>query len=228
MFPTFHSFEEYKKTIQLSISPYSFSLHSLHLQNQMVITNHVVEHPMSSVPLAGPTTTTSWENPIGTDRDNAMRFDLQNAGSRTRALAAGQQYQFHGSGNAAENVSGSFGGGNGGFGLVPQHAFQPLDGFDGGVCKEGGRNQQKQRSENGVDAVTSAEKKRNRMIKNRASAARSRARKQAYTTQLEIEVAQLQKENELLRKRKKVFKDAELGELTKSRKMAPKTLSAAF
>ena len=39
------------------------------------------------------------------------------------------------------------------------------------------------------------------MIKNRESAARSRARKQAYTTELEEEVAKLKEENQVLRKR---------------------------
>uniref|UniRef100_A0A2P2MEC5 Uncharacterized protein MANES_05G174500 n=1 Tax=Rhizophora mucronata TaxID=61149 RepID=A0A2P2MEC5_RHIMU len=39
------------------------------------------------------------------------------------------------------------------------------------------------------------------MIKNRESAARSRARKQAYTTELEEEVAQLKEENQKLQKK---------------------------
>jgi ABA responsive element binding factor len=38
------------------------------------------------------------------------------------------------------------------------------------------------------------------MIKNRESAARSRARKQAYTVELEAEVNQLKEENSRLRK----------------------------
>ncbi|XP_031481489.1 ABSCISIC ACID-INSENSITIVE 5-like protein 2 [Nymphaea colorata] len=44
------------------------------------------------------------------------------------------------------------------------------------------------------------EKKQKRMVKNRESAARSRARKQAYTSQLEYEIAALTKENQLLLK----------------------------
>ncbi|URE00073.1 bZIP transcription factor [Musa troglodytarum] len=42
--------------------------------------------------------------------------------------------------------------------------------------------------------------KHKRMIKNRESAARSRARKQAYTIQLELEVAHLKEENAKLKK----------------------------
>ncbi|KAI4370730.1 hypothetical protein MLD38_019046 [Melastoma candidum] len=44
------------------------------------------------------------------------------------------------------------------------------------------------------------------MIKNRESAARSRARKQAYTNELENKVSCLEEENERLRKRKDLQK----------------------
>ncbi|KAK3230784.1 hypothetical protein Dsin_002665 [Dipteronia sinensis] len=46
------------------------------------------------------------------------------------------------------------------------------------------------------------ERRQKRMIKNRESAARSRARKQAYTNQLELEVLQLRKTNGWLKKQK--------------------------
>lgn len=45
------------------------------------------------------------------------------------------------------------------------------------------------------------ERRQRRMIKNRESAARSRARKQAYTMELEAEVAKLKEENEQLQKK---------------------------
>ncbi|KAI3465074.1 hypothetical protein Pfo_021737 [Paulownia fortunei] len=48
------------------------------------------------------------------------------------------------------------------------------------------------------------ERRQRRMIKNRESAARSRARKQAYTNQLQHNVLQLQTTNNRLRKRKEV------------------------
>ncbi|KAJ6921522.1 ABSCISIC ACID-INSENSITIVE 5-like protein 2 isoform X1 [Populus alba x Populus x berolinensis] len=47
------------------------------------------------------------------------------------------------------------------------------------------------------------ERKQKRMIKNRESAARSRARRQAYTHELEIKVSHLEEENERLRKQEK-------------------------
>lgn len=45
------------------------------------------------------------------------------------------------------------------------------------------------------------ERRKKRMIKNRESAARSRARKQAYTNELELELAQLRRDNQMLLKR---------------------------
>ncbi|CAN6443158.1 unnamed protein product [Victoria cruziana] len=48
------------------------------------------------------------------------------------------------------------------------------------------------------------ERKQKRMIKNRESAARSRARKQAYTNELENKVLRLEEENEMLRQQKKL------------------------
>ncbi|XP_054783949.1 ABSCISIC ACID-INSENSITIVE 5-like protein 2 isoform X2 [Prosopis cineraria] len=44
------------------------------------------------------------------------------------------------------------------------------------------------------------ERRQKRMIKNRESAARSRARKQAYTNELEIKISHLEEENERLRR----------------------------
>ncbi|KAG0520137.1 hypothetical protein BDA96_08G047500 [Sorghum bicolor] len=55
------------------------------------------------------------------------------------------------------------------------------------------------RSGAGVEKVV--ERRQRRMIKNRESAARSRARKQAYTMELEAEVQKLKEENEELQKK---------------------------
>ncbi|KAH6794501.1 metacaspase 9 [Perilla frutescens var. hirtella] len=52
-------------------------------------------------------------------------------------------------------------------------------------------------------AEKSVERRQKRMIKNRESAARSRARKQAYTHELEHKVSQLEEENERLKRQQK-------------------------
>ncbi|KAL3843919.1 hypothetical protein ACJIZ3_001322 [Penstemon smallii] len=65
---------------------------------------------------------------------------------------------------------------------------------------EGGRGR---RSTGSLEKVV--ERRRRRMIKNRESAARSRARKQAYTLELEAEVAELKELNEKLRKKQEEF-----------------------
>ncbi|KAJ6381296.1 hypothetical protein OIU77_030050 [Salix suchowensis] len=76
-----------------------------------------------------------------------------------------------------------------------------------------------------------AERRQRRMIKNRESAARSRARKQAYTVELEAELNQLKEENkqlqhalaELERKRKQqCFEEPRLKAHTKARKTKEK------
>ncbi|CAM6016648.1 unnamed protein product [Sphagnum balticum] len=52
------------------------------------------------------------------------------------------------------------------------------------------------------------ERRQKRMIKNRESAARSRARKQAYTVELEEEVSQLKEENKRLREQQEALRKA--------------------
>ncbi|KAL0422625.1 UNVERIFIED_CONTAM: ABSCISIC ACID-INSENSITIVE 5-like protein 7 [Sesamum latifolium] len=65
---------------------------------------------------------------------------------------------------------------------------------------EGGRGR---RSSSTLEKVV--ERRRRRMIKNRESAARSRARKQAYTLELEAEVAKLREMNQELQKKQEEF-----------------------
>ncbi|KAK6159023.1 hypothetical protein DH2020_006337 [Rehmannia glutinosa] len=55
-------------------------------------------------------------------------------------------------------------------------------------------------------AEKSVERRQKRMIKNRESAARSRARKQAYTHELENKVSRLEEENERLKRQKELEK----------------------
>ncbi|CAM6039139.1 unnamed protein product [Sphagnum compactum] len=54
------------------------------------------------------------------------------------------------------------------------------------------------------------ERRQRRMIKNRESAARSRARKQAYTVELEEEVSQLKEENKRLREQQEALRKARI------------------
>ncbi|XP_065881138.1 bZIP transcription factor TRAB1-like [Euphorbia lathyris] len=57
------------------------------------------------------------------------------------------------------------------------------------------------------------ERRQRRMIKNRESAARSRARKQAYTMELETEVARLKAENQELRKKQEEMMEMQKNEV---------------
>ncbi|KAG4912222.1 hypothetical protein AAZX31_19G063800 [Glycine max] len=58
----------------------------------------------------------------------------------------------------------------------------------------------RKRGASGVVVEKTVERRQKRMIKNRESAARSRARRQAYTQELEIKVSRLEEENERLRR----------------------------
>ncbi|KAJ6927792.1 hypothetical protein NC651_011721 [Populus alba x Populus x berolinensis] len=58
----------------------------------------------------------------------------------------------------------------------------------------------KKRAMDGPPEVV-AERRQRRMIKNRESAARSRARKQAFTAEMELELDQLKEENAKLKQK---------------------------
>ncbi|CAA7060526.1 unnamed protein product [Microthlaspi erraticum] len=72
------------------------------------------------------------------------------------------------------------------------------------------------------------ERRQKRMIKNRESAARSRARKQAYTHELEIKVSRLEEENERLRKQKEVEKILPSAPPPDPKRQLRRTSSASF
>ncbi|XP_056844030.1 bZIP transcription factor 27 [Raphanus sativus] len=63
------------------------------------------------------------------------------------------------------------------------------------------------------------DRRHKRMIKNRESAARSRARKQAYTNELELAVSHLQKENARLKRQEEQLKMAEATQHQAKRKL---------
>ncbi|KAI3445978.1 hypothetical protein Pfo_002643 [Paulownia fortunei] len=79
---------------------------------------------------------------------------------------------------------------------------------------EGGRGR---RSSGSLEKVV--ERRRRRMIKNRESAARSRARKQAYTLELEAEVAKLKEINEELRKKQEEFVEMQKNQILETMHM---------
>ncbi|XP_008807330.1 ABSCISIC ACID-INSENSITIVE 5-like protein 2 [Phoenix dactylifera] len=81
-------------------------------------------------------------------------------------------------------------------------------------------------SGDGTDRLV--ERRQKRMIKNRESAARSRARKQAYTNELEIKVSRLEEENVRLKKQKELEKILFSVPLPEPRYQLRRTSSAPF
>lgn len=72
------------------------------------------------------------------------------------------------------------------------------------------------------------ERRQKRMIKNRESAARSRARKQAYTNELEHKVSCLEEENERLRKQQELEKMLPCAPLPEPKYQLRRTSSSCF
>ncbi|KAJ0979093.1 hypothetical protein J5N97_014567 [Dioscorea zingiberensis] len=70
------------------------------------------------------------------------------------------------------------------------------------------------------------DRRQKRMIKNRESAARSRARKQAYTNELENKVSRLEEENERLRKQKELDRILHSAPTTEPKYQLRRTTSA--
>ncbi|XP_062231705.1 ABSCISIC ACID-INSENSITIVE 5-like protein 2 isoform X5 [Phragmites australis] len=77
-----------------------------------------------------------------------------------------------------------------------------------------------------VDKVI--ERRQKRMIKNRESAARSRARKQAYTNELENKVSRLEEENDRLKKQKELDEILSSTPTPESKYQLRRTASAIF
>lgn len=72
------------------------------------------------------------------------------------------------------------------------------------------------------------ERRQKRMIKNRESAARSRARRQAYTHELENKVSRLEEENERLRRQKEIEKILPTAPSPEPKNQLRRTSSASF
>ncbi|CAH2058572.1 unnamed protein product, partial [Thlaspi arvense] len=83
-----------------------------------------------------------------------------------------------------------------------QEMVSPTPLMMGGLSDSQHAHGRKRLASSGGEIVEkTVERRQKRMIKNRESAARSRARKQAYTHELEIKVSSLEEENEKLRRR---------------------------
>ncbi|XP_044483689.1 ABSCISIC ACID-INSENSITIVE 5-like protein 1 [Mangifera indica] len=90
-----------------------------------------------------------------------------------------------------------------------------------GMGVENGLKSHKKRIIDGPPEVV-VERRQRRMIKNRESAARSRARKQAYRVELELELNQLREENEKLKQIVKEYEVQRLQEILKRVKASRK------
>ncbi|XP_022145433.1 protein FD-like [Momordica charantia] len=75
--------------------------------------------------------------------------------------------------------------------------------------------------------ANSGDRRQKRMIKNRESAARSRARKQAYTNELELEVAHLMEENAKLRRQQEELRAAAAAQVPRKHRLQ-RTSTAPF
>ncbi|XP_021713525.1 protein FD-like [Chenopodium quinoa] len=91
----------------------------------------------------------------------------------------------------------------------------------------GGGFDNKKVADNVVDGSVDRVRRHKRMIKNRESAARSRARKQAYITELELEIDNFRKENAALRKQQLQLIEAPPAQLPKKHGLR-RTLTAPF
>ncbi|XP_028756829.1 ABSCISIC ACID-INSENSITIVE 5-like protein 1 [Neltuma alba] len=129
--------------------------------------------------------------------------------------------------------------------LSQSHSLAGKDPANGGAAqkfqtsRESARNSGKRRIIDGPPEVV-VERRQRRMLKNRESAARSRARRQAYTVELEAGLSQLRQENEKLKEilaeaeRKRRQEIARKNHTTRAQKRAEKframrrTVSAAW
>ncbi|KAL5972421.1 hypothetical protein ACLOJK_041675 [Asimina triloba] len=256
MYPNLVSFERDLKLLQSQIPSYSVSIHTLQLQRHIMI-------PTPAKPTNIPTLEADHED--SHKKKSKRKRSIHDQGL-AEEKATGQDQSHAGNGNDIETLrNGSFGSGGLGIGFLSQYPLQMMDGFS--VDVSNGEEYQRKGNDNAIDVVSAAERKHKRMIKNRESAARSRARKQtadlvdsdvsrngakalvkyrifslplvdcdhcsrfpstAYTSQLEIEVAELKEENACLKKRRKVLEGISDAEPALPEEVPQKAHSAAF
>ncbi|XP_078432489.1 bZIP transcription factor TRAB1-like [Wolffia australiana] len=132
----------------------------------------------------------------GLVRDDTQRV-VSNGGSLVFGEASGGVERV-----TVAALGSGYGGGEEG-GMRGNEDSSPMSG-GGGVGREregGGRG----RRHGGVGLERVVERRQRRMIKNRESAARSRARKQAYTMELEAEIAKLKEQNAQLQRKQEEY-----------------------
>ncbi|CAK8533079.1 unnamed protein product [Lathyrus sativus] len=86
----------------------------------------------------------------------------------------------------------------------------------------------RKRVASGIVVEKTVERRQKRMIKNRESAARSRARRQAYTQELELKVSRLEEENERLRRQNEIEKEVPCVPPPEPKNQLRRTNSASF
>lgn len=86
----------------------------------------------------------------------------------------------------------------------------------------------RKRVASGIVVEKTVERRQKRMIKNRESAARSRARRQAYTQELELKVSRLEEENERLRRQNEMEKEVPTAPPPEPKNQLRRTNSASF
>ncbi|CAL5185630.1 unnamed protein product [Lathyrus oleraceus] len=86
----------------------------------------------------------------------------------------------------------------------------------------------RKRVASGIVVEKTVERRQKRMIKNRESAARSRARRQAYTQELELKVSRLEEENERLRRQNEIEKEVPCAPPPEPKNQLRRTNSASF
>ncbi|XP_065865458.1 ABSCISIC ACID-INSENSITIVE 5-like protein 1 isoform X2 [Euphorbia lathyris] len=136
-----------------------------------------------------------------------------------------------------QTIGSSFPGPPANAGFVPYPLFPQNKGYVGearsndGASDQGhtesGTHQSKKRIIDGPPEVV-VERRQRRMIKNRESAARSRARKQAYTVELELELTQLKEENAKLKQLVEEIEQTRKEEISVIAKVCPDSVDEAF
>ncbi|CAL9176470.1 unnamed protein product [Musa hybrid cultivar] len=141
----------------------------------------------------------------GSDQSRSNRIGNVGLDPRTQWL---QQYHQHQQQQAQQSRMGAF---------VGQQVPQPLavgigttldsryrDGEGANLSPLDPQTPRRKRGPSEDTTKKTVERKQKRMIKNRESAARSRARKQAYTNELENKVSRLEEENQRLRQQREL------------------------